>query len=275
MISTRFVLTSEAPTVMTKAKKAAATPLSDLPALEAAIADFDRTDLLSAVAGLQLLPANAERIIRLEALAYLVASGKPKRSRKVAPHTLTPLCNCEALQTIAHAEDPFDSVFCEEVLFHGGSYKVLPGITEHATFILKRINETIFFHRDAFPDALFVRTATHLIQGTLALSDRMCRLAGVRRNPDLSTSGDRNIFVPNGTRLAELKASVRLSRAALGDFLRSRGHPADCLAPLTVAADELPHENELHLTYHTRTAAIGRLNEEPTVDGFNLADLNP
>lgn len=136
-----------------------------------------------------MLPANAERIVRLEAFAYLVASGKSKRSRKVAPHTLAPLCSCEALQTIAHAEDPFDGVFCEEVLFHGGSYKVLPGITEHATFILKRINETIFLHRDIFPDASFVRTATHLIHGTLAPSDRMCRLAGVQRNPDLSTNG--------------------------------------------------------------------------------------
>jgi hypothetical protein len=232
---------------MTKSKKIADNSLLDIPALEVAIADFDRTDLLSAIAGLQLLPENADRSVRLEAFAYLVASGKPKRSRKVAPHTLTPLCNCEALQTIAHAEDPFDSVFCEEVLFHGGSYKVLPGITEHATFILKRINETIFFHRDAFPDASFVRTATHLIHGTLALSDRICRLAGVKRNPELSTSGDGNIFVPNGKRLAELKASVRLSRAALGDFLRSRGHPTDCLAPLTVAADELPHENELQI----------------------------
>jgi hypothetical protein len=233
---------------MTKPKKAAETPLSDIPALEAAIADFDRADLLSAIAGLQLLPANAERIVRLEAFAYLVASGKSKRSRKVAPHALAPLCNCEALQTIAHAEDPFDNVFCEDVLFHGGSYRVLPGITEHATFILKRINEAIFFHRDAFPDASFVRTATHLIQGTLALSDRMCRLAGLQRNPDLSTTGDGDIVVPGGKRLAELKASVRLSRAALGDFLRGRGHPPDCLAPLTVAADALPHESELQIS---------------------------
>ena len=244
---------------MTKSKKAVDNKLSDLPALEGAIADFDRADLLSAIAGLQLLPANAERIVRLEAFAYLVASAKSKKSRKVAPHALASLCSCEALQTIAHAEDPFDGVFCEEVLFHGGSYKVLPGITEHATFILKRINETIFFHRDAFPDAAFVRTATHLIHGTLALSDRMCRLAGVQRNPDLSMAGDRNIVVPDGKRLAELKASVRLSHAALGGFLRSRGHPTDCLAPLIVAADNLPHENELQIS--------GVLSQRPLVAG--------
>src|ERR1017187_23819 len=107
-------------------------PLPDIAALEAAASDFDRADLLAAIAGLQLMPENAERIVRLEALAYIVASGKSKRSRRIAPHILTRLCNCEALRSIAHAEDPFDSVFCEEILFHGGSYRVLPGITEHA-----------------------------------------------------------------------------------------------------------------------------------------------
>jgi hypothetical protein len=75
--------------------------LLDIPALEGAISDFDLTDLLSAVAGLQLLPANAERIVRLEAFAHLVASGNSKRLRKVAPHTLARLCNCEALQAMA------------------------------------------------------------------------------------------------------------------------------------------------------------------------------
>ena len=43
---------------------------TDLATLDADISSFDRIDLLSAVAGLQLLAENAERIVRLEALAY-------------------------------------------------------------------------------------------------------------------------------------------------------------------------------------------------------------
>jgi hypothetical protein len=113
--------------------------MTDLATLDANISSFDRIDLLSAVAGLQLLAENAERIVRLEALAFRVACGQSNRSRKVAPHSLRKLCNSPALGTIAHAEDPFDNVFCEEMSFHGGSYRVLPGINEHATFILKRV----------------------------------------------------------------------------------------------------------------------------------------
>jgi hypothetical protein len=244
---------------VSKKTEPADTPLSDIQALEDVISRFDRMDLLSAIGGLQLLPENAERVVRLEAFAYIVAAGKSKRSRKVAPHVLGPLCNCEALQSIAHAEDPFDNVFCEEIVFHGGSYWVLPGITEHATFVLKRIMEAIFLHRDAFPDASFVRTAAQLIHGTLALSDRICRLGGVERNPDLSTNGDEKIVVPVGTRLAQLKASVRLSHAEFEHFLRSNGLLTNCLAPITVAADDLPHEDELQV--------LGVLSRRPLVAG--------
>lgn len=86
--------------------------MTDLATLDADISSFDRIDLLSAVAGLQLLAENAERVVRLEALAFRVACGQSNRSRKVAPHTLRKLCTSPALGTIAHAEDPFDNVFC-------------------------------------------------------------------------------------------------------------------------------------------------------------------
>ena len=160
-------------------------PVNELAILDAAISGFDRVDLLSAVAGLQLLPDNAERIVRLEALAHRIACLQSNRSRRIAPHSLRELCNSPALAAIAHAEDPFESVFCEEVSFHGGSYRVLPGINEHATFILKRILEPLYFHRDDFPDGDYVRIATRLIHGTLGLSERICATAGITRNPPL------------------------------------------------------------------------------------------
>ncbi len=184
-------------------------PINDLASLDAALSGFDRVDLLSAVAGLQLLPENAERIVRLEALAYRIACGQSNRSRRIAPHSLRDLCNSLALGTIAHAEDPFDSVFCEEMSFHGGSYRVLPGINEHATFILKRILESLFFHRDNFPDREYVRMAAPLIRGTLALSERICAAAGVTRNPEIVTRFQEDIVVPDGTVLTSLKGAVR------------------------------------------------------------------
>jgi hypothetical protein len=239
----------------------------DLPALESAISQLDRADLLSAIAGLQLLPENAERVLRLEALAYVVASTGSRRSRKVAPHRLDALCNCQALAAIAHDEDPFDNVFCEELSFHGGSYKVLPGITEHATFVLKRLMEAIFFHNNSFPDAEFARMAGQLILGALALSDRVCTAAGVERNPAVNSSLV-HIVIPNGTKLAQLKAATRMSQIVFREFLRGHGLPDDCLTALTVHRDDLVREEELQIS--------GILARRPLVsDGTDLVVASP
>lgn len=223
-------------------------PMTDLATLDADISSFDRIDLLSAVAGLQLLAENAERIVRLEALAFRVACGQSNRSRKVAPHSLRKLCNSPALGTIAHAEDPFDNVFCEEMSFHGGSYRVLPGINEHATFILKRVLESLFFHRDSFPDQEYVRMAVRVIHGTLALSEHICGAAGITRNPRIESRFQEDIVIPNGRVLTRLKSAVRFSRAGFDLLLRNLGLPVGCLQPLTASTKELQPEVDLQIS---------------------------
>jgi hypothetical protein len=219
-----------------------------LASLDAAVSVFDRVDLLSAVAGLQLLPENAERVVRLEALAHRVACLPAHRSRRIAPHSLRELCALPALGEIAHAEDPFDNVFCEEVSFHGGSYRVLPGINEHATFILKRLLEPLYFHREPFPDREYVRAATRLIHATLALSERICEMAGIVRNPLIESRYHEAIEVPDGTVLARLKDAVRFSRAGFGLFLERLHLPADSLQPLIATPTELQLDAELQIT---------------------------
>lgn len=222
-------------------------PVNPLVSLDAAISGFDRADLLSAVAGLQLLSENAGRVVRLEALAHRIACSPSRRSRRIAPHSLRDLCAQPALGAIAHAEDPFDSVFCEEVSFHGGSYRVLPGLNEHATFILKRILEPLYFHREAFPDVEYVRAATRLIHGTLALSDRVCELAGIVRNPHVESQFQEPIVVPDGTVLSRLKSAVRFNREGFALFLRNLHLPIDALRPLFATEAELGLEDDLQI----------------------------
>jgi hypothetical protein len=231
--------------------------INDLAAMDATISGFDRIDLLSAVAGLQLLPKNAERVVRLEALAHRIACLQSNRSRRIAPHSLRELCDSPALAAIAHAEDQFESVFCEELSFHGGSYRVLPGINEHATFILKRILETLYFHRDDFPDREYVRIATRLIHGTLGLSERMCGAAGITRNPPLEPRFQERIEVPDGTVLTRLRGAVRFSRAGFRGLLESLQLPVDCLQPLIATAQDLQLEEDLQIS--------GLLSRKPIV----------
>ena len=63
-------------------------PINAVAALDAAIADYDRVDLMSAVAGLQLLPVNVSGSFALRRLAHRIACGKTSRARRIAPHTL-------------------------------------------------------------------------------------------------------------------------------------------------------------------------------------------
>jgi hypothetical protein len=120
--------------------------------------------------------------------------------------------------------------------FHGGSYRILPGINEHATFILKRLPESLFFHRDNFPDREYVRMATSLIHATLALSERICAAAGITRNPQIESRFQEGIVVPGGTVLTRLKGAVRFSREGFG--LRDE-YNAMLVGKGSTAADEV------------------------------------
>ncbi|HLL01171.1 MAG TPA: hypothetical protein VK539_11330 [Myxococcaceae bacterium] len=90
---------------------------------------YNGWDLLSGVAGLQLMRENADRLLRLEAAAALVASMQPKRdgARMTSHRWSTWLNNSELVAAVAPSEDPFAYPLVEEIVFYGGSFRVFPG----------------------------------------------------------------------------------------------------------------------------------------------------
>src|SRR5438445_9437989 len=77
---------------------------------------YDPADVLAAVGGLQLLPENADRAVRLEAFAHAAAtlegqSGKPR----ISLNRLRQLANTEPLgrEGVAEQEDPSDNALTE------------------------------------------------------------------------------------------------------------------------------------------------------------------
>src|SRR5688572_21668498 len=90
-----------------------------------AISCFDSSDLTAAAGGLQLLPGNAERTVRLEALAHASASVpfQPSANRISSPRLRT-LLNHTLSRSFASAEDPPPDCMVEELPFFGGSYRV-------------------------------------------------------------------------------------------------------------------------------------------------------
>src|SRR5260370_21942279 len=103
-----------------------------------ALSPYEPWDVLATIAGLQLLPENADRTVRLEALAHAAASLEtdPAKPRISLPR-LRQIADSDPLGrgAIASQEDPFNSPFTEASPFHARPFIVFPGIAEDSTFI--------------------------------------------------------------------------------------------------------------------------------------------
>src|SRR6266566_2604481 len=124
------------------------------------LAPYDPVDLLAAAGGLQLLPANAHRAIRLEVLAHIAASLSDDEANRprASAHLLDQWCNTGVLGQgwVAAQEDPFDNPFLEALPYYNGNFLVFPGIADESTFVLHLLCKALFADPDAFSDLLYV-----------------------------------------------------------------------------------------------------------------------
>ncbi len=191
-------------------------------AVAKALSRFETTDLLAAVGGLQLMPQNSDRYVRLEALAHVVASTLPQSDKpRVNSETLRLISNSWPFDQsgVATAEDPFENLFTESFTFYEGAHTVFPGITENPAYILKQLSIGLFRHPEGFSPYQLKRDASSLIQGILNLSDEISRRVGLGRGvPPISMPHD-DVFVPDDTILEWLKQAVTFKPSQLARLL--------------------------------------------------------
>lgn len=204
------------------------------------LAPDDPVDLLAAVAGLQLLPENADRGIRLEALAHICAARRRwHRKSLVNRSRLYHICASPALRRLRRFEDPFPNPFTENITFFGGGFIVFPGRFDETTFVLRHLAMALFQTSDPFPDAQFVAEVRGLILAVLAISDAMARRAGLERGVAPRERADRRIVVPSAGRLRQLKRAVRFRRSDLTNFLVANGFSPDTLDDLIIPMGQI------------------------------------
>ncbi|MCG6138708.1 MAG: hypothetical protein MET45_29620 [Nostoc sp. LLA-1] len=197
---------------------------------------YDPVDLLAAVAGLQLMPENAERAIRFEVLAHAIASVNSKgfgNKTRANLKQLEKICNdSSSLKSFIWMEDPFANPFTEAFTFYGGSYIVFPGIAEESTFIWRQLINAIFFHPNPFPNYQFERKARQLFLAVLALSNEIARRAGLERGIEPISAPRDNVVIPSSQRLVQLKKAVSFSQSELSNLLTTRNLPSSALEEL-------------------------------------------
>jgi len=196
--------------------------------LRDSISPFDAADLLAIAGGLQLMPINAERTLRLEGFAHVCASlglgsARPRISN---PRLRSILTQDSGLATIEQGEDPYPGTFIEEVPFYGGGYAVFPGLTSGATYVFKTLCNCFFQQRHSFMP--FVADLQALIKGTLALSDTIANRAGLDRTVEPVSAPHETIVVPDAYHLSSLKKAVTIELSDMESFYGTGpgGHPA-------------------------------------------------
>lgn len=197
--------------------------------------EYDCRDLLAATAALQLVPQNAERTLRLEALAHVAASlqqeiNKPAITTDQLQQILSTYPIGEG--PIAAAEDPYENLFTEALAFYGGSYTVIPGIIGDSTFILEHLATAILRYPTPFPHYVFEREARQLLWATLALSNTVCTRANLARNLQPTSMPDDVVFIPSPLVLAASKKAVIFNPSELVSLLREFDLPITSLNQL-------------------------------------------
>jgi hypothetical protein len=198
---------------------------------------YDPIDLVTSVAALQLLPQNAERALRLEALANAVSTLPRGQGKPAIPITrLRRFCNGQHLADVSSQEDPGEQAFTEAFTFIGGSYVVFPGIVDDATFTLRHLAQAIVQYDELLSSA-FYNTVVRTLGAGLTLSDFVATRAGLSRGiPPSST--DLKVCVPQSSELDRLKRAARVEYADLEQALKARGFDFHALEPLMIKLGE-------------------------------------
>ncbi len=195
-----------------------------LSALARRLSQLAPTELLASVGALQLMPENVRRATRLELAACGAAAVKSDgTSRPVSRSALDGLVNGPELSDpyLISLEDPIGGWFVESVSFVGGVYRIFPGITTNATFILRHLGTAIALHRDAFSEPNFEARARELFQAVLTLSETIACRAGLARGLlPVEHPGRSRIDIPNAKRLADLRRAVTFSQDEFDSILR-------------------------------------------------------
>ena len=200
-----------------------------------AVQPFEPADLLADLGALSLVPANAPRLLRLEALANVVAaasdgaSGKPSASKG----RLNVLCNSGVLaQDAEPREDPFDNCLVESASFFGGSYLVFPGIVSQASYTFARIAHAVFNRIDAaWPPQDYGKKIHDAFRALLIVSDTVLSRARLTRASEAPSPTDRSVVIPASDALKPLKAAVTFNVTELSELLETDGLSLEALEP--------------------------------------------
>lgn len=197
------------------------------------LAALDLADLAAGIGGLQLIPANAERQLRFELAASIVASLETRAER----HPMSALkwkqfLNGSPLGDTANisSEDPAEDVFTASLNFIGGPYVVFRGIVPEVVDVSRRLLEAVFL-LPGLPDE-YVKEMEPLAYAVLRLSNAAAVKAELQRGVLPSSPLGRSVEIPSAREFSKLKEAVTFTRENLNALCAP--FPPNVLSPLII-----------------------------------------
>ncbi|MDD5544765.1 MAG: SEC-C domain-containing protein [Acidobacteriia bacterium] len=197
--------------------------------------------LVSALAGLMVLPDNMAKVVLLERAIQAVLESHVESSVPTQPLTSGDLAaavgSSQIFAALRMLEDPAEGFFSENISCVGGNYTIFPGINNKSGFVLQHLLRATMLegHSDGLPDKLKYWAGPNA-HALLLLSNEVAKRLGYTRWISGPNGDDmpRVIVVPDDATLATLQAAVSFSRGQLDDLLQPFGLPFDCFSPFIV-----------------------------------------
>jgi len=176
---------------------------------------YNTADLILKLSALRLLPENGEKAIRLDLFLHVASSLSNFNEKKITRTKLFSILNSYKVKEsfFKHQEDPSTSIFCEEISFYGGGYRVFPGCYSAITYQLKNTFYAISENRNSFLSDELKRELETYVMFVLNLSEAIAVRADIKRNTDIKYS--KNIFIPDERKLSELSLSLIYKQSEL------------------------------------------------------------
>ena len=234
---------------------------------------FSASDRLAKLGGLQLIPENSRRALRLELAACAAASTAEGGEFTATAEEIRTILNRSAVSDpqLVMLEDPTGGWFVESVTFVGGAYLVFPGITTDATFTLDLLGRALALYRRPYSSGGFAPSAVRLLQAALLVSDEVAKRAGLGRGVLATGAAESSdIVVPEDSRLAALAEAVRFTGAELNDILRPCEADSSILDPLMIECGQLDLSSCDTQTYALQSTPIVQVDSEYIVAAPSL-----
>ena len=144
---------------------------------------------------------------------------------------------------LAMQEDPVDSMFTDNILYHGGNYIVYPGITEQGGHILQTILNAAFNKQNRLSKdfIMIVSTAAYAL---LTLSSEIARKAEHSRFIESFDRRREKIAVPSDTTFSRLANAASFTKAEVDKILKSVGLESLFLNSFIMSLDDPRLDND-------------------------------